>query len=225
MNKVLLKGRGERLIINLDKEAPLDELKDALKERILDSKNFLQSGKLVIEFNGRELSNNEEDELLSIIINEGVEVAYCISDDAKDKNSPIPIQLIKECITDRGMTTFHKGGLRSGHSIDVEGSVVVLGDVNPGANIKASGNIIVLGYLNGTAHAGGELEESAFIVAFKMNPIQLKIAHNIARSPSKDILANNRVNKNGNLEIAYIKEGQMLVEDLSKSSLENLVRL
>ena len=51
-------------------------------------------------------------------------------------------------------TLFHKGNLRSGRSIEYDGSVVLLGDVNPGAQIKAKGNILVLGAIKGTVHAG-----------------------------------------------------------------------
>ena len=43
------------------------------------------------------------------------------------------------------LAKFHKGSLRSGQKIEFEGSVIVVGDVNPGAEIKAGGNIIVLG--------------------------------------------------------------------------------
>lgn len=42
--------------------------------------------------------------------------------------------------------------------LEAEGSVIMLGDVNPGARITARGNIIVLGAMRGTAIAGlGEI--------------------------------------------------------------------
>ena len=49
---------------------------------------------------------------------------------------------------------FYRGTLRSGQKIEVDGSIVILGDINPGAQIVAGGNVVVLGCLKGTVHAG-----------------------------------------------------------------------
>ena len=38
---------------------------------------------------------------------------------------------------------FYRGTLRSGQKIEVDGSIVVLGDINPGAQIIAGGNVVV----------------------------------------------------------------------------------
>src|SRR5690625_6543417 len=44
--------------------------------------------------------------------------------------------------------------VRSGQTIQVEGSLLLIGDVNPGGKVEASGNIFILGELLGIAHAG-----------------------------------------------------------------------
>ena len=54
--------------------------------------------------------------------------------------------------------------------IDVEDSVLVLGDVNPGSQIKSCGNIIVLGGLYGSAYAGSAGDETSFVCAIEMEP-------------------------------------------------------
>ena len=58
-------------------------------------------------------------------------------------------------------TTFHRGSLRSGQKLEIEGSVVILGDVNSGAEVIASENIVVLGSLRGLAHAGAKGNKQA----------------------------------------------------------------
>ncbi|MFQ6539976.1 MULTISPECIES: septum site-determining protein MinC [Aphanothece] len=79
--------------------------------------------------------------------------------------------------------TLHRGTLRSGDHLQSEGSVLLLGDVNPGARITATGHVLVWGRLRGTAHAGSQGDRSARIVALQLRPLQLRIATAVARGP------------------------------------------
>lgn len=54
-----------------------------------------------------------------------------------------------------------------------------------GAQVVSTGNVIILGKLNGTVYAGASGKEDAFIVATKMNPIQIRISDVIARTPDE----------------------------------------
>ena len=80
-------------------------------------------------------------------------------------------------------TRYVDGTVRSGDTVEYDGNIVVIGDVNAGAVLKARGSIFVLGTLRGTAHAGCEGDESAYIYALCMVPLQIRIAHIIAKSP------------------------------------------
>ncbi|MEA5441353.1 septum site-determining protein MinC [Cyanobium gracile] len=77
----------------------------------------------------------------------------------------------------------HRGTLRSGDHLQAEGSVLLLGDVNPGARISAAGNVLVWGRLRGIAHAGVAGDRNARIVALQLRPLQLRIADMVARGP------------------------------------------
>ncbi len=79
--------------------------------------------------------------------------------------------------------TIHQGTLRSGDHLQVEGSVLLLGDVNPGARISAAGDVRVWGRLRGVAHAGCQGNHQARIVAMQLRPLQLRIAESVARGP------------------------------------------
>lgn len=79
--------------------------------------------------------------------------------------------------------TIHQGTLRSGDRLEVENSVLVLGDVNPGAQITAPGHVFVWGKLRGVAHAGCAGNRDARIVALQLRPLQLRIADAVARGP------------------------------------------
>ena len=77
----------------------------------------------------------------------------------------------------------HRGTLRSGDHLEAEGSLLLLGDVNPGASIRAGGHVLVWGRLRGTAHAGAEGDREARITALQLRPLQLRIADAVARGP------------------------------------------
>ena len=75
--------------------------------------------------------------------------------------------------------------LRSGQAVSHKGHLIIIGDVNPGAEVMAEGDITVWGALRGIAHAGIAGNNNAQIRALKFDPIQLRIAHAIARSPDR----------------------------------------
>jgi septum site-determining protein MinC len=77
----------------------------------------------------------------------------------------------------------HRGTLRSGDHLQTEGTVLLLGDVNPGARISAGGHVLVWGRLRGIAHAGCNGDTEARIVALQLRPLQLRIAGAVARGP------------------------------------------
>ncbi len=96
--------------------------------------------------------------------------------------------------------------LRSGQSISHDGSIVVLGDINPGAEVSATGNIIVMGALRGVVHAGAGGDEDAVVLAFRLQPTQLRIANHITRPPDNETLDANHP------EMARIKDGIVTIE-------------
>lgn len=73
--------------------------------------------------------------------------------------------------------------LRSGVEVRHRGTVIVLGDANPGSSIVAEGDIFVWGCLRGVAHAGAGGNQQCRIMALHMQPTQLRIAEQVARSP------------------------------------------
>ncbi|MGI8934086.1 septum site-determining protein MinC [Leptolyngbya sp. BC1307] len=73
--------------------------------------------------------------------------------------------------------------LRSGVEVRHRGTVIVLGDANPGSSIVAEGDIFVWGRLRGVVHAGADGNRACRIMALHMQPTQLRIADQVARSP------------------------------------------
>lgn len=101
-----------------------------------------------------------------------------------------------------------KQTLRSGQRVSHKGHLVIIGDVNPGAELVAEGDITVWGALRGIAHAGASGNTSAEIRALKFEPIQLRIAQCIARSPDRH---KSKGNAAGGPETARVVDGKIRI--------------
>jgi septum site-determining protein MinC len=108
----------------------------------------------------------------------------------------------------QGPLLIHQGTLRSGDHLQAEGSVLVLGDVNPGARISAGGHVLVWGRLRGVAHAGRRGDREARVVALQLRPLQLRIADLVARGPEEAPPA-------GLAEEARLEDGEIRIEPAS----------
>ena len=106
--------------------------------------------------------------------------------------------------------TIHRGTLRSGDHLQCQGSVLLLGDLNPGARISAGGHVLVWGRLRGVAHAGAQGDRNARIVAMHLRPLQLRIADAVARGPADPPA-------DGQAEAAYLVDGEIRIDPASPS--------
>ena len=223
-NQVIIKGKNDRLVISLSEKADFLELCDILKTKILEAKNFIGNSRMAIEFSGRKLTSEEEDILIGILTqNSNIVISYIFTDKnektekkTKEKKSKDQLMDLSKLnpLMEEGKTHFYRGTLRSGAKIESDGSVVVIGDVNPSSIIKARGNVIVLGRLNGTVYAGLNGDEKAFVAAIYFNPIQLTIGMKTITDIQKEILDSSRVNKKSKFKVASIKNQEIVVEEL-----------
>ena len=99
---------------------------------------------------------------------------------------------------------------RAGSFHDIDGDVVVFGDVNPGAEIRATGDIFVLGALKGLAHAGFGGNAEAIIVAYDLSPTQLRLGKHIAMAPKDENRSRTRIE----LEVAYVNNTNQIEVEL-----------
>jgi septum site-determining protein MinC len=106
--------------------------------------------------------------------------------------------------------------LRSGQTVSHKGHLVIIGDVNPGAEVMAEGDVTVWGALRGIAHAGIGGNLDAEIRALRLQPIQIRIAHAIARSPDRPRVKFSLVANSGP-ETARIIDGKIKI---AKSNIE-----
>lgn len=101
--------------------------------------------------------------------------------------------------------------VRAGFRGEYQGSVVVLGDVNPGAELIAKGDVIVTGALRGLAHAGFGGQEHAIVWGRPIASPQIRIGDALARSPEGN---SNMKKMEGNepAERAFLRDGQIVID-------------
>ena len=217
-NAVIFKGTKDGLYIILKEEMDLNTIKYNLEKKIKPSKRFFE-GANIMNFKGKKLTQDEFDELKEIMEQE---YGMTVIGSYNEKDYPVqeehPVSKKPEILEQLPFDNVHKGEalivratLRSGQLIQYIGDVVVIGDVNPGAHIKAAGSVIVMGTVRGIIQAGANGDYGAFIVAYKMQPSQLRIGDIITRSPD------GMGSKSDNPEIALVKQGMIVVEPYLKN--------
>jgi len=193
INEVVFKGSVGGLSILVPVHYSSEELLMAVEHKIHANARFFKGAKLKVTYKGILLSIDEEAKLLVILQSSGAGIeslekaeegnAAGLPVKARNNAMQAPLRKFFSRGSDESDCKIIRSTLRGGTRIKYEGSVVVIGDVNPGAEIIASGSVIVLGLLRGMVHAGADGSKDAFIAALKLKPTQLRIADLIARSP------------------------------------------
>lgn len=182
MSCVSINLRKDEILIKINDNASQEEIVKELLLKIAELKKLYQDEKTPIRVTGKILKNSELEEIKDIIKNEiDVEIRF-------DTPTTLGLHSITRSYKkDIGTseTTFHKGSLRSGQRIEVEGSIVIIGDVNSGAEVIAGDNVIVIGTLRGLAHAGAKGNKEAIIAVSTLDAVQLRIS-NIVREIDRD---------------------------------------
>lgn len=217
-NPVIIKGNKYGIVLVLDSELSFSDLKEEVRNKFRESSKFYDDAQMAISFEGRELTNEEQREIINIIGEETDLHVVCIVD-KDEKTEEIFKKSLDEKLLELSNKTgqFYKGNLRSGQVLESETSIIVIGDVNPGARIVSKGNVIVLGALKGTVIAGASGNNNSFVVALDMKPGQIRIADTIARAPDKPIEKDVK-----EPQIAFLEDGNIYIEPLSKEAVNDI---
>ena len=221
---VILKSNRYGINLILDNNISFAELKKAVLDKFKESEKFFKNASIAISFEGRILSGEEELELLDLIAENTSIHVVCVVD-----HDELREQLYKEKIDSYynnvadNTGEFYKGTLRSGQVLKCDSSIVIIGDVNPGAKIIARGNIVIIGALKGNAYAGAAGDESCFVTALTMEPVQIKIGNIIGRSADKgpwEAIRNRK--RTMEPQMAMVSDGNILIEPITRELLNSI---
>ncbi|WP_438434354.1 septum site-determining protein MinC [Gorillibacterium sp. sgz500922] len=203
---VTIKGVKDGLVFHFDDACRYTELVEDLRHKLGKTHDQILSGPPIqvrIKLGRRRLNEAERAEILEIIAGRENLIVQAIE---TDPEAPAPSDPMKEL-------KIIKGVVRSGQTVEHDGHLMLLGDVNPGGAVLAAGDIYILGALRGMAHAGYQGDRSAIIAASLLGPTQLRIAGIISRPP--DEWGFDR-EKESTMEFACIREDVMVIDKINQ---------
>lgn len=220
MNTVMIKSFQHGIRVKLDPEADFETIYTELIEKFNASAKFFGKARLVIAFEGRTLSEEEEEFLVNCITeNTDITVACIIgTDESLDHQYVKAASSFAENGGSHG-GQFYKGSVKAGESLETDSSLIIMGDVNVGASVSASGNIIILGTLYGHVHAGCFGDDKSFVAALDIKPTRIRIADcsEMIAEKSGIFLRNKAVPK-----IVYVKDDRITACAITSDNLSNL---
>lgn len=229
-NIVDIKGTRHGLVILVNPAYDFEEIKVKLQEKFLAAKGFFSGAKVAVQ-NINKYTTDEQRQLAELCRQNGLipetdaPTHQRPKPKAKQQRQALPTQsLAGNSIAAEGLLGGESGqncllirqNLRSGQVINYPGHITVLGDVHAGAQLVAGGNILVMGALKGVAHAGATGNPKAVIMAYALNPTQLRIYQTVARAPEHQPQASPIP------EIAYLSNNQIVIEEYVPGKVSSL---
>lgn len=209
---VVIKGTKSGIILVLNADTEYDVLKKDVAAKFKASAAFLGEAQKALTFQGKALTDEQKLEIIEIIEANCQLSIVCIMENDERLEQAFRNSMEKQLVQqDYSTGQFFKGNLRSGQVLDVETSIIIIGDVKAGAKVISKGNVIILGSLKGNVYAGSAGNQNAFVVALDMDPMQIRIADTIARSPDKPKKKQPKETK-----IAFWEDGNIYIETLDK---------
>ncbi|MBQ9488027.1 MAG: septum site-determining protein MinC [Selenomonadaceae bacterium] len=217
---VKIRGVKSGLQLSFAKGADFDEVQANLLEKLETGSNFFIRGTTVYMQKGV-FSDEQNEALRRMFHRHGMLVSMEFKQpnfSAAPRTAPTPYPAPAQSTApafqpkpqeNSGKMTVINKTIRGGQEVRTDSSVMICGNVNPGAQVIAGGSVDIRGTCRGLVHAGFYGDETAFVVADKLMPTQIRIANVIARSPDN-------VKEAGMAERASIKNGYIVFEPIMR---------
>lgn len=217
---VILKSFPNGISLYLDAEAPFDVILQEIIDKFLESGNFFKNAKVALSFEGRQLTDKQEHEIVRAISENSTLKINCIIGKDDEKNQ-LFVKALKhtEKHDESHYAQFFRGNLKDHEILETDRSVVIIGDVYPGCAVTSPKDIIILGGLYGEAYAGGNGEDGHYVVALDMQPEKLKIGDVVYKNEK---VSKWSIKPKFQGKIAYVKKGKVVTEVITKELLNEL---
>lgn len=219
-NSCVIKSFPNGINLIMKGEEAFPELLEEIAAKFEKSRPFFGNASVALSFEGRELSEEEELQIVDVIHkNSDLEIVCIMAKDSKTDLAFVKaLQKVAKQIPDGDEGYFFKGSLVDGNEIDTEQSVVILGDVQEGCVVKSAGSIIVLGGLYGKAYAGKDGNSRTFVAALEMSPAKVKIGEFKYINNKKKLSFGSK----SKAQIAYVQDNKIVLDKFTKEILTSL---
>lgn len=218
---VIIKSFHNGIAVMLDAELPFSELLDEVGMKFKESAAFFKDAKMALSFEGRALDAEEEKELVTQITSSCSLNIVCLVGKDEEKNQTYLRAIQQAEKKDENEGRFYRGNLKDGQVLEIDSSIVIVGDVYPGCCIAAKKDIIIIGGLYGEAYAGVDGETGHFVAALEMSPQKLKIGDTKYDNGGKKA-GKWSIRPKMQPKIAYEKAGRVYMEPITKELLNML---
>lgn len=217
---VIMKSFQNGISIHMDAEAEFADVLSEIGDKFTNARAFFKDIKVALSLEGRNLSTEEEKRIIQTITEHSDVQIICLIGKNEESGKGI-IKALKRVETEKEEHNgrFHRGSLQAGQTLETEGSIVVIGNVEKGASVIASKDIIIIGSLLGEAHAGIAGHDGHFVCALKFDPEKCRIGdYRFSKPKEKGLFSN----KNKFVpQIAFIKDNKVQLENITKELLES----
>lgn len=219
---VILKSFPNGLTIILDPDEAFDTLLIEVGRKFAEASKFFKNSKVVLSFDGRMLTEDEEKDLLDVITQNSEIEVLCIIGKEEGKQKQF-LKVINQLEVQKAYLSnqmqLHIGNVENGESLETPSTVVILGDVECGGTVYSHRDIIVIGALKGEAYAGLDGEDKHYVVAFDMSPEKLRIGG--FKYKAKDKGKWSFRSKKTSM-IAYLDDGRVMMEPVTKELIDTV---
>ncbi len=205
----------------LNPEVSFEQILQDMAEKFASSRSFFGSASVALAIEGRVLSQEEEVAIIDVVRENSDLNVICIvgKEDAQNNNFVKALQTMQSKLPSGEYMQVFSGSLTDNEVIEMEDSIIILGDVEAGCSVTSSKNIVVLGGLYGEACAGKETGKEAYIVAVEMEPSSLSIG-NFKYIPMKK--SKWKVKSKIQPKVALVRANNVELVPLTKEILEKL---
>ncbi len=201
---IKLKGTIDGVKIYLDSVGGISDIITSLYEKLRQFRKFFGDGHCNIYFVGRELTASDKMRLEAVVsamlpestvnygerkklreekyIEQTLELPQNLSeepDEKADDDREKSFREIKEVVTTNFKSSrarFYEGIVKSGKTVESDGHLILVGDVEEGGKITAVGNVVIMGKLEGSVEAGCMGNDNAYVIAMKFAPAEVRIS-------------------------------------------------
>lgn len=196
-SSIELKSSQYALTLVCDPSSDFETILSDVTKKFRSSARFFRGAQMALEFRGKQLTEEEQSEIVSAITKSCALEIICIlekEDDTenaqyraitqvlKEHPQKEPERYVQEDSSSKDLRSpvedladvFH-GTVKNGQKVISDRSVLVLGDVEPLAEISCAGSIFVAGCALGTLRAGIGMNPHSFAAALVLKPQNLEV--------------------------------------------------
>lgn len=222
---VVLKSGKNYITLVLDPELDFPGLLTEIVNKFLESEKFFGKAPIAISFEGRQLSQKEQLQIMDAIdAYTSIKVITIVEQDKMKeylanealKKMIFANQVELNQLSDESICTYIPCDITEGKCISSGNTIVVMGNVLQGAMISSEESIIILGNLYGTAIAGTEVGDRARIIVLgEFSPENYKIGNVLGAVPKKKKFGLNKRNRKSCPLVAYILDDAIQIDDFN----------